>query len=66
MLNAYQATVGTPDWAGADLRRYLDATVADLRTIAGEVLDPNARVILRIMPEKQPVAPAAGSGPDGQ
>ena len=64
MLNGYQATVGTPDWAAADLRRYLDATAGDIRAIAREVLDPNARVILRIVPEQknEPDGSAAGQG----
>jgi len=51
LLNGYQATVGKPDWAAADLRRYLEATADDIRNIAQEVLDPEARVILFIKPE---------------
>jgi zinc protease len=53
LLNRYQAAHGDPDHAGQDLKRYTDATADDLLRVAKQVLDPNKRVILRVMPKKK-------------
>ncbi|MFQ5462310.1 MAG: M16 family metallopeptidase [Phycisphaerae bacterium] len=69
-LNAYQFYYGEPNSFKQDLQRYRDATVADVRNWAARVLTPNARLILRVIPELKvpednprdhhPVAAAAG------
>ena len=50
LLNDYQAETGDPGFAQRDLDRYRNATVAGVRDVAQKVLDPNARVILRVVP----------------
>jgi predicted Zn-dependent peptidase len=54
ILNEYQAVVGDPGYAQKDLDRYRKATAADVKATATKVLDPNARVILRMIPKKEP------------
>jgi predicted Zn-dependent peptidase len=56
MLNGYFANHGNPGYAAKDLQRYLDVTTDDVLSVAKQVLDPNKRVILRIVPrpEAQP------------
>ena len=51
ILNAYQAEVGDPGYAQKDLDRYRKATADDVRAMASKVLDPKARVILRVVPK---------------
>lgn len=54
LLNTYQMSVGDPGYAEKDLQRYRDATAATLRATMKQVLDPNARVILRVVPKEAP------------
>ncbi len=51
LLNAYQQSTGDPGYAEKDLARYRAATPASVQAMAKQVLDPNARVILRRGPE---------------
>jgi len=51
ILNEYQAQMGDPGYAQRDLDRYRNATVEDVQATALKVLDPNARVILRVVPK---------------
>ncbi len=60
-LNQYQQSVGDPGYAEKDLARYRAATPAAVQAIARQVLDPNARVILRVVPKDAP-APDARAG----
>jgi len=57
LLNAYQLDVGDPGYAQRDLDRYTHATKEGLLSVAAKVLDPNARVVLRIVPEAAKGAP---------
>jgi zinc protease len=57
LLNAYQLDVGDPGYAQRDLDRYTHATKDGILAVAGKVLDPNARVVLRIVPEGTQGAP---------
>ncbi len=50
-LNAYQFFYGEPNSFKQDLERYRSATVEDVRQWAGRVLTPDARLILRVIPE---------------
>jgi zinc protease len=56
MLNDYQMSVGDPGYAERDLQRYREVTPATLQAVAQKVLDPNARVILRVVPKEAPPA----------
>jgi zinc protease len=56
LLNQYQMSVGDPGFAQIDLARYAAATPASIQAVAAKVLDPRARVILRVVP-KEPEAP---------
>jgi zinc protease len=51
ILNAYQAEVGDPAYAQKDLDRYRKATADDVRAVASRVIEPNARVIIRVVPK---------------
>jgi zinc protease len=62
ILNDYEAEVGDPGFAQKDLDRYRNATAASLRDAAARVLDPNARVILRVVPKRTMPAIAAKAG----
>ncbi len=62
LLNQYQLSVGDPGYAEKDLARYRAATPASVQSIARQVLDPNARVILRVVPSVAPKAPDAKGG----
>ncbi len=53
LLNMYQAELGDPGFAQRDLDRYRKATSDGIRTVATKVLDPNARVIIRVVPKKE-------------
>jgi zinc protease len=53
-LNQYQQSVGDPGYADKDLGRYRAATPESVQAIAKQVLDPNARVILRVVPQDAP------------
>ncbi|MCC6557341.1 MAG: insulinase family protein [Polyangiaceae bacterium] len=50
LLNIYEATRGDPGYAEKDLQRYRGATAEALQRYAQTTLDPNARVILRVVP----------------
>ncbi len=50
-LNAYQFHLGEPNSFKRDLDRYRVATPADVRQWAGRVLTPEARLILRVIPQ---------------
>jgi zinc protease len=54
LLNQYQQAVGDPGYAETDLARYRAATPASVQAAARQVLDPNARVILRVVPREAP------------
>lgn len=62
MLNGYFASKGEPDWTARDLKRYLDATAADLQRVAKDVLDPDRRVILHILPKEDESSTQDGAG----
>jgi predicted Zn-dependent peptidase len=63
-LSGYQAFIGNPGYLGEDLARYRRATPDSLRAAAGRHLDPNGRVILRIVPKPKPTGPDAKAGSD--
>ncbi len=50
-LNKYEYHWGEPNSFKRDLDRYRNATVDSVRKWSGEVLTPNARVIMRVLPE---------------
>jgi predicted Zn-dependent peptidase len=52
LLNQYQQMVGDPGYAEKDLARYRAATPASVQAIAKQVLDPSARVIVRVLPRE--------------
>lgn len=56
-LNRYQFFFGEPDSFRRDLDRYRQATVADVTRWAREVLAPERRLILRVLPEIETVEP---------
>ena len=66
LLNQYQQSVGDPGYAEKDLARYRAATAASVQVIAKQVLDPNARVILRVIPADAPKSPGAPGAPDAK
>jgi predicted Zn-dependent peptidase len=51
LLVAYQAQTGDPGYSQKDLDRYRQATAVGMRDAAAKYLDPNARVILRVVPK---------------
>jgi predicted Zn-dependent peptidase len=51
ILNEYQAVVGDPGFAPKHRELYRKATASEIRDVAAKVLDPNARVILRVVPQ---------------
>ncbi len=53
-LNRYQFYFGEPNSFRRDLDRYRSATVERVRDWAKRVLTPNARLILRVIPEQKP------------
>jgi predicted Zn-dependent peptidase len=59
LLNQYETTKGDPGYAEKDLQRYRDVTPASLQSVVKSALNPNARVILRVVPKDAPPAPAA-------
>ncbi len=60
MLNSYYANLGNPGFAAEDLQRYLDVNVDDVLVTAKRILDPGARVIMRIVPKPKKSEPPAG------
>jgi zinc protease len=60
LLNQYQAAFGEPDGVERDLGRYRKATSASVFDWAKKTLTKDARLIVRVLPEKQGAAsPAA-------
>jgi predicted Zn-dependent peptidase len=53
MLNRYESNVGDPDFAEKDLGRYRQATAASLLSHAKATFNPQARVILHVVPKEQ-------------
>ncbi|MDC0683621.1 M16 family metallopeptidase [Sorangium atrum] len=51
MLNRYETSKGQPGFVEQDLKRYRDATAESLQAYAKSTLDPDARVILRVVPK---------------
>ncbi len=62
LLNRYEASKGDPGFAEKDLQRYRDVTPASLQAVMKGVLDPGARVVLRVVPKPKDAAPVAGKG----
>jgi zinc protease len=56
LLNMYQAEVKDPGFAAKDLERYRTATKEGIRDTAAKYLQPNARVIIRVVPKKKGAA----------
>jgi len=56
-LNQYQFFFGEPNSFRRDLDRYRRASVEDVKDWAGKVLTPEARLVLRVLPELEPVQP---------
>jgi predicted Zn-dependent peptidase len=65
LLNQYQESVGDPGYAEKDLARYRAATPASVQAMAKQVLDPNARVILYVVPKEAPATPAKAAPKKG-
>jgi predicted Zn-dependent peptidase len=57
LLNAYELDVGDPGFAQKDLDRYTRATQGGILAAAALVLDPRARVVLRVLPDSSKGAP---------
>ena len=53
LLNMYQAEMNDPGYAPKDLERYRTATKEAVRDVAAKYLVPNARVVLRVVPNKK-------------
>lgn len=58
LMNLYQAETGEPDYLEKDLARYRSASADGVKTWAAKVLDPDDRVILRVVPPGSAVAAA--------
>ncbi len=50
-LNRYNYYFGEPDSFAADLDRYRGASVEGIRRMAAQVMDPDARLIMQVLPE---------------
>jgi len=55
-LNRYNHYFGEPDSFAADLDRFRNATAEGVRTTAATVLDPEARLIMKVLPEDEGAA----------
>ncbi len=60
-LNKYNFYFGEPNSFKKDLDRYRNATAASVKTVAREVMTPNARLILRVLSETDAGAPSASA-----
>jgi predicted Zn-dependent peptidase len=60
LLNQYQESLGDPGYAEKDLARYRQATTSSVHAVAKRVLDPNARVIFRVVPREAVAAKKGG------
>jgi predicted Zn-dependent peptidase len=56
-LNQYQFHFGEPDSFQRDLERYRAANAAGVKAWAQKVFTPEARLVLRVLPELKPVTP---------
>lgn len=54
MLNQYETFRGDPGYADKDLERYRKVTPEGILNMAKNVLNPNARVILYVVPKEEP------------
>lgn len=61
LLNLYQAETGDPGYVNKDLARYRQATAESVNTWAKKTLDPNQRVILRVVPQSSASTPSEGA-----
>jgi zinc protease len=50
LLNTYQSELGDPGYVQRDLDRYRKATAQDLLSTAKKVLQPNAFIVLDVVP----------------
>ena len=57
LLNTYQMAVGDPGYAEKDLARYRAATAPQIQAYVKRVLDPGARVIMRVVPREPEPGP---------
>jgi predicted Zn-dependent peptidase len=55
-LNRYNHYLGEPNSFAADLDRYRNATADGIRTVVAGVMDPQARLIMQVLPEEQGAA----------
>ena len=62
ILNAYETYVGDPGFAERDLARYRQATPATIQRVVKATLDPQARVVLRVVPRPEGAPAAAKKG----
>ena len=64
LLNRYQTYVGDPGYIERDLARYRGVTPESLQAVLKGTLDPEARVILRVVPKDSAPekAPRKGGG----
>ncbi len=63
-LNSYEAGYGEPNSFKRDLDRYRNATVASVRDVARRVLTPNARLMMRVLPEEENTANVRDTRPE--
>ncbi len=61
-LNQYQFYFGEPNSFKRDIDRYRNATLAGVQTAAKQVLTPDARLILRVIPEIEVPEPSPRDG----
>jgi predicted Zn-dependent peptidase len=54
LLNLYETSFGDPGVLERDLARYRRATPSDVAAAAKATLDPNARVVIRVVPRAKP------------
>ncbi len=52
-MNRYDSFLGEPNSFKWDLERHTRATATDVQTWAKKVLDPNARLVLRVVPDME-------------
>ncbi len=58
-LNEYEFYWSTPDGLQRDLDRFRKATTDGVKTLARRVLDPSARIIIRVLPQEPDSRPSA-------
>ncbi len=60
-INDCLVTWGEPDCMARDLERYLAVSAQDIRGVVGRYLDVDSRLLLSVVPGRQPGAALAGS-----